>query len=298
MFNSSGQTGLVRTKGMASMQRNTIAGLVVVACLVAGAAAESRKEYRFTVGPKANILVDTEYGSITVKPGSANQVVVIALVHSDKVEVDNSHEGNRLEIESHLLRGADQQTGRVDYELTVPPNVPLTLRSSTGPISVERLQGDLTLEGADATVSVRSVSHCHVHVKTMRGNITLTDVRDGHIEISSISGDIHLNSVTGPHVEVDSVSGKVFYEGNFGSAGGYNFTTHTGDIEALVAPDASADFSAHSMQGFVQSDVPLKPKEHSRFPTELGRSFFGTVGKAASEVVLKSFSGKIRLKRR
>ena len=71
----------------------------------------------------------------------------------------------------------------------------------------------------------------------------------------------------------------------------------TGDIEALVPEDVSADFSAHSVLGRVQHDFPLQPK-HSRFSAEAGRSFFGTVGKAASEVVLRSFSGKIRLKQR
>jgi len=188
------------------MQRSTIAGVVLAACLIAAAVAETRKEFRFTVGPKANIVVDNEYGAITIRPGSPNQVLVIAVLHSDKVEVDNSHEGNRLEIESHLLKGADAQSGRVDYELTVPPNVPLTLRSSTGPLSAERLQGDLNLEGADAEVNVRNVSHCHVHVKTMRGNVTLTDVHDGHVEINSISGDVRLNSVTGPRVLVEAGS--------------------------------------------------------------------------------------------
>ncbi|HWZ83348.1 MAG TPA: DUF4097 family beta strand repeat-containing protein [Terriglobales bacterium] len=280
------------------MQRSAIAGLVVAACIVTAVSAETRKEFRFTVGPKANIVVDNEYGGITVKPGNANQVLVVAVIHSDKVEVDNSHEGDRLEIESHLLSGADAKSGRVDYELTVPPNVPLSLRSSTGPLSVERTQGDLTLEGADAEVNVRNVSHCHVHVKTMRGNINLTEIRDGHIEINSISGEVHLNAVDGPHVQVESGTGKVFYDGDFGSSGTYAFTTHTGDIEALIAPDASADFSARSMQGSVKSDVPLKPKEHNRFPTELGRSFFGTMGKAASEVILKSISGTIHLRQR
>jgi DUF4097 and DUF4098 domain-containing protein YvlB len=283
---------------MARMQSSTIAGLVVVACLVTAAVSETRKEFRFTVGPKANIVVDNVYGAITVRPGSANQVLVVAVIHSDKVEVDNSHEGDRLEIESHLLKGADAQSGRVDYELSVPPNVPLNLRSSTGPMSVERTQGDLTLEGASSEVNIRNVSHCHVHVKTMDGKVTLTDVHDGHVEVNSISGEVHLNSVTGPHVQVDSADGKVFYQGDFGASGSYAFTTHTGDIEALVARDASADFSARSIKGFVKSDVPLKPKEHSRFIPEVGRSFFGTVGKAASEVVLKSISGTIRLKQR
>src|SRR5450759_4052099 len=197
-----------------------------------------------------------------------------------------------------LQQGADQQTGRVDYELLIPPDATLNLRSSTGSLSAERLQGDLTLEGADAVVNIRSVNNGHVHVRTMGGPITLTDVRAGHVEIASISGDVHLKSVTGPLVQANSGSGKIFYYVDFGSGGNYKFTTHTGDIEALVPADVSADFSAHSVLGRVQNDFPLQPKQHSRLSVEAGRSFFGTVGKAASEVVLRSFSGKIRLKQR
>jgi len=279
-----------------SIQNTTVVTLVLATCLTA-AFAESKKEYRFTVGPNANISVDTQYGAISVKPGSANQVVVTATLTSDNVEVDKQQNGNRIQIASHLLQGADQQMGKVDYELLIPPDAIVNLHSSTGPLSAERLQGDLTLEGADAVVNIRNVSNGHVHVRTMGGPITLTDVRNGHVEIASISGDVHLKSVTGPLVQANSGSGKIFYDGDFGSGGDYKFTTHTGDIEALVPADVSADFSAHSVLGRVQHDFPLQPK-HSRFSVEAGRSFFGTVGKAASEVVLRSFSGKIRLKQR
>ena len=279
-----------------SIQNATVVTLVLATCL-SSAFAETKKEYRFTVGPNANVSVDTQYGAISVKPGSATQVVVTATLKSGNVEVDKQQNGNRIEIASHLLQGADQQMGQVDYELLIPPDATVNLRSSTGPLSAEHLQGDLTLEGADAVVNIRNVSNGHVHVRTMGGPITLTDIRNGHIEIASISGDVHLKSVTGPLVQANSGSGKIFYDGDFGSGGDYKFTTHTGDIEALVPADVSADFSAHSVTGQVQHDFPLKPK-HSRFSVEAGRSFFGTVGKAASEVVLRSFSGKIRLKQR
>jgi DUF4097 and DUF4098 domain-containing protein YvlB len=281
-----------------NLQKTTVVTLVLATCLSTAAAfAETKKEYRFTVGPNANVSVDTQYGAISVMPGSANQVVVTATLKSDNVEVDKQQNGNRIQIASHLLKGTDQQMGRVDYELLIPPDAIVNLRSSTGPLSAERLQGDLTLEGADAVVNIRNVSNGHVHVRTMGGPITLTDVRNGHVEIASISGDVHLKSVTGPLVQANSGSGKIFYDGDFGSGGDYKFTTHTGDIEALVPADVSADFSAHSVMGRVQHDFPLQPK-HSRFSVEAGRSFFGTVGKAASEVVLRSFSGKIRLKQR
>ena len=126
--------------------------------------------------------MDTQDGAISVKPGSSDQLVVWATLKSDDVEVDQQQNGNRVEIASHLLRGADQQAGRVDYELLVPPDATLNLHSSTGPLSVERLHGDLTLEGADAVVNVRNVANGHVHVRTMRGPITLTDVRNGHVD--------------------------------------------------------------------------------------------------------------------
>ena len=281
----------------ASLQKTTVATLVLASCLASAALAETKKEYRFTVGPNANVSVDTQYGAISVKPGSGNQVVVTATLKSDIVEVDNQQNGNRIEIASHLLRGVDQQAGQVDYELLIPPDATLNLHSSTGPLSVERLQGDLTLEGTDAVVNVRNVQNCHVHVRTMSGPITLTDITNGHVEIASISGDVHMKSVTGSLVQVVSGRGKIFYDGNFGSGGDYKFTTHTGDIEALVPADVSADFRAHSVLGRVQHDFPLQPK-HSRFPVEAGRSFLGTSGKASSEVVLRSFSGKIRLKQR
>ncbi|HVM94005.1 MAG TPA: DUF4097 family beta strand repeat-containing protein [Terriglobales bacterium] len=282
---------------MERLQRTTVVTLVLATCLASAAIAESRKEYRFQVGPKANISVDTQYGAISVKPGNSNEVVVTAISQSDKTEVDKDQRGNRIEIATHLLDGADAQTGRVDYELLIPADATLSLRSSTGPLSAENLQGDLSFEGTDAVVNVHDVSNGHVHVTTMDGPITLSDVRNGHVEISSISGALALTSVTGPYVRANSGSGKIFYNGDFGSGGDYKFTTHSGDIEALVAGNTSADFSAHSMRGKVRNELDLIP-QHSRYAVEQGRAFFGAVGQAASKVVLRSFSGKIRLKQR
>lgn len=280
-------------------RNTTIVSIVLATCLVSAVSAETRKEFRFTVNPKdkANVSVQTRYGAITVKPGTAFHVAVIA-VAQDKAQVEHLQKGNRIEIESQLQADADKQTGRIDYELTVPPNATVSLRSSTGPITVEHLHGDLTVEGTEAPIEVSNSGGGHVHVNTMNGLITLNEVRGAHIEITSISGDIHLNSVTGPSVTVNSGSGKIFYDGDFGQGGDYTLSSYSGDIEAFVPSGASADFNAHSMQGQAQSEVHLVPNERPRFPNDVGRSFFGTVGKAASEVVFKSISGKIRLKRR
>ena len=260
--------------------------------------AETHKEFHFPVGPKAGLSVNNPYGSVSVKPSSGNTVTINANVASDKVEVDNSLVGNRVEVQSHLFAGADAQSGRVDYEILVPADASITLHSNSGTLHAERLHGDLTLEGSGATVDVRDISDAHVHVKTLNGPVTITNVQDGHVEVDSLSGNVTLNSVTGPLVQVISTSGGISYIGDFGDRGDYRMTSHSGDIEAIVPDNVSADVSARSIRGEVHDDIHLQPRQHIPYnsPTE-GRAFWGTIGTTSisSTVVLRSFSGKIHL---
>jgi DUF4097 and DUF4098 domain-containing protein YvlB len=275
---------------------SVIVGTITTATLVA----ETHKEFRFNVGPKAGLSVNNPYGSISVKPSTGNFVIINAVIASDKVEVDNNLVGNHVEIQSHLLSGADSQSGRVDYEILAPADASITLHSSTGTLHAEKLHGDVTLEGAAATVDVRDISDAHVHVKTLNGPVTLTNVQDGHVEVDSLSGNVSLNSVTGPLVQVISTSGEINYVGDFGDRGEYRLTSHSGDIEAIVPETTSADVSARSVKGEVHDDIHLQPREHVPYVLDEARAFWGTMGRAAvsSTVVLRSFSGKIHLRKR
>jgi DUF4097 and DUF4098 domain-containing protein YvlB len=277
------------------------AGLATVTIILLGTlVAESKKELHFTVGPRAGVSVINPYGSISVKPSSGNTVMVTAVLHSDKVEVDNNQSGNRVDIQSHLLPGADAQSGRVDYEILVPADASITLHSSTGTLHAEKLHGDVNLEGPGANVDVRDISNAHVHVKTMNGAVNLDNIQNGHVEVDSLSGEVTLNSVNGSLVQVVSTSGRINYIGDFGNSGEYRLTSHSGDIDATIPEWTSADVSARSVRGEVHDDIPLQPKTHTYFPLDKGRAFAGTVGRVAvsSTVVLRTFSGKIHLRKR
>jgi DUF4097 and DUF4098 domain-containing protein YvlB len=278
-----------------------IIGVAVAGAMLVGTlAAETHKEFRFNVGPKAGVSVNNPFGSVSVKPASGNVVVVNATLSSDKVEIDNNVIGNRVELDSHLLPGADAQSGRVDYEILVPADASLTLHSSSGALRAEKLHGDLTMEGAGATVEAREISNAHLHVKTLNGPVTLTKVQEGHTEVDSLSGSVTLNDVSGPLVQVISTSGGISYTGDFGDHGEYRLTSHSGDIEAIVPENTSADVSARSVRGEVHDDIHLQPKPHTTWMPKEGSAFWGTMGRAAvsSTVVLRSFSGKIHLRKR
>ena len=283
-----------------TIQFATISAVLAGTIMSGTLLAETHKEYRFNVGPRAGVSVNNPYGSVSVKPSTGNLVVISAILSSDKVEVDNALVGNRVEVQSHLLPGADAQSGRVDYEILVPADASITLHSSTGSLRAEKLHGDVSLEGAAATVDVRDITNAHVHIKTLNGPVTLTNVQDGHVEIDSLSGNVTLRGVNGPLVQVVSTSGGISYIGDFGDHGDYRFTSHSGDIDAVVPGSTSADVSARSVRGEVHDDIPLQPKQHTSFVLKEGVALWGTMGRAAisSTVVLRSFSGKIHLRKR
>src|SRR6202161_1543591 len=287
--------------GESYMVSRRTASLAVIGVIVAGTLiAESKKELHFAVGPHSGISVMNPYGSISVRPSLNNTVVVNAILHSDKVEVDNNQTGNRVDIQSHLLPGADSESGRVDYEILVPADASITLHSSTGSLRAEKLHGDVSLEGPGAAVDVRDISDAHVHVKTMNGTVNLDNIKNGHVEVDSLSGEVTLNGVNGSLVQVVSTSGRINYIGDFRNSGESRRTSHSGDIDATIPEWTSADVSARSVRGEVHDDIPLQPKTHSYFPMDKGRAFAGTMGKMAmsSTVVLRTFSGKIHLRKR
>lgn len=281
------------------MRTRSCAAKLVAVMAVAGmtfALGETRKDLSFKVGKRPIISISNPFGPVIVKAGAPHQVVVRAILHSDKVELDQSKSHNRVDIVSHLLPGADQNSGMVEYEVEIPPDANVTLHSDTGRIHAEKLQGDVTVAGSEGPIDVVDCGGGHVHVRTLNGSVNLNNVH-GHIEVMSMGGDVFMNEVTGMLVAVNSNSGKIRYSGDFGDEGEYNFTSHTGDIEAIAPAFASIDVLARSDQGKVDSDFSLEPK-HTPFILAKGSAFAGTLGKAASRVNLFSFSGKIHLKKR
>jgi len=278
------------------------AALLVTLCAASLAAAQQQQEKRFNCGPRPSVSVINEYGPITVHPGSGNQVVLRYVLHSDKVEVDTNQggdpNGDRISIETHILKGASTDSSQVDYELLVPPGSVITIHSNSGMLSVDHLSGDISVEGANTPVDLENITGGHVRVRTLSGNITLVDIRQVHVVANTIGGDITMRNVDGPLVEVSSNNGKIHYDGDFGGQGSYKLNSHSGDIDASIPADASFDVTATSVKGQVDNDFPLQPKVHTTFTAEKGRSFYGLAGRAASLVTLHTFSGKIRLKQR
>lgn len=275
-----------------------LAVALLLGFVAVGLSAQTRKELKFSVGPGASINVTNDFGPVTVRAGSGSQVLVVATLRSNQVEVDPTQSGSRLDIRTHYLQQRPAgDAGRVDYELTVPTDCAVTIHSSSGPIVIERLRGDITAEGDSANIDVKDAANGHVHLRTLKGTVNVSNITNGHVEVSSVSGPVTLTNVSGQHVEVNTTNGKVTYKGDFASNGDYEITTHSGDIDIYMPANASTDVSLRSVTGKVENDFPFQPKQHTNLPLATGKSFTGTSNQGGSSVALRSFSGTIRVKK-
>jgi len=269
-------------------------GFLIAACVTA-IADNKQEQFSYTVGPKPIISIRNQYGRIRVTPSSNNRVVATVL-HSDKVDVQHRQSGNRIVLGSRLHNATSHETHSADYQVLVPTDAFVMLNSSAGSLSAQNLKGDLVLEGATGLVDVRGTSNAHIHVRTLNGPISLSDIIDSHVEVTTISGDVNLQDVTRSFVSVRSGAGTIKYNGEPG-LGVYALTSHSGDIEVSLPTSASVRVTAKSVKGRIDNGFPVQPKTSINFRPGREKSFLGGPASAAS-LTVRSFSGNISLKSR
>jgi DUF4097 and DUF4098 domain-containing protein YvlB len=270
---------------------------VVLLFAVISFAAEKRNEFRYTVGPGATVTVVNQFGPISVQPSSDSQVVVTAITHSDKVEVECSQRGSRVEARTHILQHAGDNEAHVDYQLQVPAGATISIRSATGALSVQSIQGDISVQGDSTPIDVRGLKNAHLQVRTINGPVRLTDVTGSYVDVSSVSGSITLDNVSGPKVTANTSDGVIRYTGDPGANGTYSLMNHSGNIDVILPATASVDLTARSVSGSVLNEFPLQPKTHSHFAPVEGGTLSGLANAGASSLHLTSFSGTITVKK-
>ena len=265
--------------------------LAVILLFGLAAAAQENQVFSYPVGRKAIISITNNYGPITVKPSASRQVSVTTVSHSDAIRFVNSQRGDRIDLR---VEGDRPGTNLADYTVLVPSDAFISLRSSDGNLAVQGLSGDVVLETMTASVQVSGIRDAHLHVGTLGGPISLTDIRRSHLEVRSVSGNVDIHNVTESSVEVNSGRGRITYEGDPGSAGEYLLTSHSGDLDVSIPASAPVEIKSRTIEG--EADQGFGAANHP--PTISQKNGLLKPGiVSASRFVLRSFRGKIRLKR-
>lgn len=278
-----------------------LAALTVVAL---GTSAPMHTDTTFAVKPGTRLELSQFAGSIAVQTWAKNAIHLEA-DHSSRVEIEVGGQWPVLTIQGVNARGMPTH---VDYTLTVPKTMALSLsgvntevsvENSGGEIHIETVQGEVTVTGGSKVIQASSVDGA-VSIRDASGRIECSSVSgavniersSGPVSASSVNGEIVLDRLDSDDVEASSVNGTVSYEGPIKDDGSYKLSTHNGGVSVSVQERANATISVATFSGEFRSTFPVSIDR-----TKRGKRFNFTLGNGSASVELESFQGSILLHR-
>ena len=149
---------------------------------------------------------------------------------------------------------------KTDFEITVPVESELNVRTDSGNVTVESVHGDMTFDTVGANLQLSDVDGYMV-VKTIDGSLVCTRC-SGKLEANSISGNMQMIQPSLDSVRVQTSSGNILFDGSFLSRGIYIMKNFSGTIEVHFSPNDSFDLNATSLKGDVINQASFKPDTH------------------------------------
>jgi len=265
-------------------------------------AAPQRMEKHFTVkGRPVVVIRNIGNGRIEVKSWKNSEIVVTGTKASDKITVETEQAGDRIDVSSSIVDfSANSKEMEANFQLTVPEETELQLRTQTGLIYVEQVTGDMTLDSVAGDVHLKEVSG-YIIVTTTGGSLVCTQCA-GKLEFSSISGSAQVLQPSLSNVKLRTMTGNILFDGDFVHTGLYSMRSGKGLVEVRFSGNDSFDLNAQTATGTVDNQAAeyLKPDSHGvkHMASKFSKGLFGTVGMGFAKVELSSYSGTIRILKR
>ena len=248
-------------------------------------------------------LVDaeTDNGSIAVRGTDGQQIRIQAWVYvrgrrnstaerfAEKVEIYVSQEGEKLRIYREYPRPHRGVRVAVRYEIEIPSNMDLNLKTSDGRISIAHVVGTVNAGTSDGGIEVQHAE----------GNFDL-HTSDGRIELESFSGHIHAETSDGSiKASINHLDEGVFLTSDgsveidiLEDVGRVRAETSDGSIHLALPEHFAGQVDARTSDGRVHSEFPVTVTSAGK------KKLVGSIGAGGqSKINLKTSDGSIHLKK-
>jgi DUF4097 and DUF4098 domain-containing protein YvlB len=266
------------------------------------AAGPQHLEKHFPVkGRPVVVIQNVANGRIEVKSSKNPEVLVAWTQNSEKINVEPEQVDNRVDVTASILdMTAPPHELEANFQLTVPEETELQLRTEKGLIYVEQVMGDMTLQSVAGEIHLKEVSG-YIVVRTTGGSLVCSQCA-GKLNFNSVSGNAQVLQPALTNVSLFTTSGNILFDGDFIRTGIYTMKSGKGTVEVHFSGGDSFDLKAQTATGTVdnQAEAYLKPDSHGvrHMASRFTKGLVGTVGSGLAKVELSSYSGTIRILKR
>jgi DUF4097 and DUF4098 domain-containing protein YvlB len=233
--------------------------LFLVFAIAGSALAQQKVSRHYPAGKNVRIELKNLAGTITVETWQRDEIRITATMEAPAVHFNPRQTDTGLVIDIVGDNRDRRDVGDVNFKIQVPSRSSVDLETRSGQISVSNIQGDL------------------VRAKVWT------------------SGDIILSGVNAARIFASNTSGDIFFDGEFGSGGTYEFKTGRGAITLRVPANcgfrvvATSSAKTISMGEFWNKDMQTLGE---------GRRITGDVGDGRASVTVTNYQGPITFLRR
>ena len=187
-------------------------------------------------------------GRIEVKSTKNSEVVVAGTQASAKVSLETESAGDRIDVSASAVDpSAAPADLEVNFQLSVPEETELELKTQTGLIYVEQVMGDMTLQSVAGDIHLKEVSG-YIVVRTTNGSLVCAQCA-GKLDFSSVSGNAQLLQPGLTNVTLFTTSGNILFDGDFIRTGIYTMRSGKGTVEVHFSGNDSFDLNAQTATG-------------------------------------------------
>ena len=217
------------------------------------------------------------------------------------IDVQVTELGNRVEVRTVVPRPRNFP-GSVDYTITVPADVRVSVRTTSGAIRTTNAVVD-TLKVVSGDIEVTDGSADFFAASSVSGTIAVRRLKVQAMQLNTVSGNVTLDSVRAERVMARAIGGDIHYVGELAPGGRYEFVSHAGNIGVLLPATTGFQLQANTFSGSVRSDFAVSRRgrenaEGTPATPAAARVLRGAFGDGNAMLVLRAFSGNITVGRR
>lgn len=238
---------------------------------------EYTKAYGIT--KRANVLVVTNDGSVTITSGESQQVEFRVdyqgYVLNRTVLIDSRQQGDQVELTAripvrfYISLGARR---RLHIAVRVPKETDLQVRTSDGSIETRGISGSIDLHSSEGAITVTSLKGS-VRLNSSDGTIEASDM-DGRCDASSSVGRVSIEALHGSRLDSD-----------------WSIASSDGSIEVALPADLPATIDASSRDGRIRND-----NEFSMEGVMSKSNIHGKMNGGDQTLTIRTGNGSIHLK--
>jgi hypothetical protein len=283
----------------------------------------------FPVTKSATLMLSNIAGNIQVSPGAAERIEVEALKHAWGPNAEQAKQrltdalietyatGNRVEVRVEHSERKDGRGIDVEFNVKVPADAIVDLRTVSGDIRVTNVKGEvrvqsvngnLALEGTARLAAVKTVSggitiinggaDAPLSLSTVNGDLLIQTLTTRALDVNTINGDVRINGWSGDRAHIRTLDGDLDLQTSLMKAGRYEIESHSGDINLSLPEQPGFELEAHTFNGRIRIDFPIKSEGPIRDSDRGPRSVRGTYGDGSSSLRLQTFNGNLTVTRR